>query len=149
MTKKLRRIILFLGYSSIILSHSACNRPFDSDKPDTRNNHFHYEKLVGVEITPDVKNLYSFGDEIGIDASYYLAFECNITTAKRILTSNSLIKDTKKGNPLSNGFKQKWWNESEIDTLTRYVFTNDARTYFRYFWYNKTNQHAYFLDFDL
>lgn len=149
MAKKLYRIILFLVYPSIILSYSACNRPFDSNKPDTGNNHFHYEQLLGVKITPDVKNLYSFGDEIGIDASYYLAFECNIETAKRILTSNSLIKDTEKGNLLIGGFKQKWWNETEIDTLTRYLFTNDTRTYFKYFWYNENNQHAYFLDFDL
>lgn len=148
MTNRLNRVFLTLGYTFGVLSYSACTPPFDSTKPDTKNNQFHYEHLLHVEMSPDVKNLYSYGDE-GFDASYNLAFKCNLETAKRIIISNNLVKDTGKGNPLISGFKQHWWNETEIDTLTRYIYTNDDRRYFKYFWYNETNLQAYFLDFDL
>lgn len=65
------------------------------------------------------------------------------------MTSNGLIKDAEKGSPLISGFKQPWWDETEIDTLIRYKYINDDGRYFKYFWYNETNLHAYFLDFDL
>lgn len=128
---------------------SSCVPPFDSDTPDTENNKYHYEHLVNVKLTKDVNKIYTYGDELGIDASYYLAFECNKNTALRIIESNKCIKDSDKGIALYGGFKMKWWNENEIDTLTRFVYKNESGRYFKYFWYNDLNQHAYFLDFDL
>jgi hypothetical protein len=139
----------YLYFTLSILFYSSCTPSFDYNKPDTENNQFHYEHLLTIKMTPDVKNLYSYGDELGIDASYYLAFECNLETANSIIRANKLIKDEERGNPLYSGFKQKWWNQNEIDTLTRYVYSNDERTYFKYFWYNESSHRAYFLDFDL
>ncbi len=135
-----------------ILACSSSNTghpPFDSDQADTENNHFHYEQLLGVKITADVSNLYAFGDEFGADASYYLAFECNQKTAQSIIDSNEFTAETELGIPLTSGFEIEWWNTAEIDTLARMGWKNETEDYFKYFWYNESNNHAYFLDFDL
>lgn len=145
--------ILFRKYNIlavlVMLLLVACAPPFDSRIPDTENNQFHYEHLINVKLTPDVTNLYTYGDELGIDASYYLAFECDRNTALHIVKTNNLKEDTKNGIPLSSGFNMPWWSEREIESLQRYVYQNEEGTYFKYFWYNTKNRHAYFLDFDL
>lgn len=145
---KLNPIILLIVFLLFLFSCSS-HPPFDSITPDTENNKFHYEHLLNLKITPDVRNLYSFGDEIGIDASYYIAFECNLETAKSIINANNLKLDSELGIGIIGGYKSKWWNEAEIEALPRYVYTNEDKTYFKYFWYNEKNNHAYFLDFDL
>ena len=121
---------------------------FDSTTPDTTNNYYHYKHLIHVEPTPDVKNLYTLGNEIGIDASYYLAFNCNGNTAQRIIDSNEMILDDDRGS-IRLGCDQKWWKEDEIKHLDRYVFKSDNERYFKYFWHNRKNGNGYFLDFDL
>lgn len=144
-----KNILFVYLLSSILISCGAGHPPFDTDKPDTENNRFHYEHLINVKISPDVVNLYADGDEIGIDAAYYLAFECNKETALRIINSNKLLQDEKLGIPLINGYKTAWWDTNEIESLPRFVYKNEDETYFKYFWYNESNQHAYFMDFDL
>lgn len=145
--KPLKAII----FSILILSFVSCgisHPPFDYETPDTQNNVFHYEHLVNVEITDDVKNLYSYGSE-GIDASYYLAFECDEDTKEKIIKANKMDKDIEVGQALYSSFEIDWWNKEEIDTLSRYVYSSDDERYFRYFWYNDDSHQAYFLDFDL
>lgn len=148
MNLSIKNSTLTITFLSITFLNS-CVPPFDSETPDTENNKYHYEHLINVKLTPDVNNIYAYGDELGIDASYYLAFECNYNTALRIIKSNNFLQDSETGIPLVSEFKMKWWNESEIDSLTRYVYKNESKTYFKYFWYNELNKHAYFLDFDL
>ena len=139
--------LLTVFFSIIFLSSYVPS--FDSGTPDTENNKYHYGHLVNVKPTSDVKNLYTSGDELGIDASYYLAFECDKNTALRIIESNNFLQGSNIGIPLISGFKMKWCNKIEIDSLTRYVYQNESGTYFNYFWYNELKRHAYFLDFGL
>lgn len=134
---------------TLLFSCNVFHPRFDSKKSDTENNRFHYEHLVGIKWTNDVKNLYAYGDELGIDASYYVAFECSQQTSHKIIESNEMIKDSGKGTVLSSGVQFAWWNMNEIDTLTRFVYSNSAQTYFKYYWYNSENGKGYFLDFDL
>lgn len=143
------KIIQFITFTVIFSSCGISHPPFDSDKADTKNNRFHYQELINLELTPDVKNLYTYGNEFGIDASYYIAFECKKETALKIIDSNNFLKEDVFGIPLSSNLELDWWNKNEIDTLIRYVYKNNDETYFKYFWYNDSNFHAYFLDFDL
>ena len=115
--------------------------PFDSNTPDTKNNVFHYEHLVNIKISNDVKSLYSYGNEFGIDASYYLSFKCSKQTSNKIIKQNEMTLDVERGTALYSSLELIWWNRNEIDTLKRYVYSNPEKTYFKYFWYNKnTNQ---------
>jgi len=138
---------LLLLISILLISCGIGHPPFDSDTPDTKNNVFHYEHLINVKISEDVKNLYTFGWEFTRDPTYCLSFKCNKETAYKIIEQNEMTLDTKKGIGLS--IELEWWNNSDIDTLLRYQITNSEETYFKYFWYNENTNQAYFLDFDV
>lgn len=146
---KLSHLLVLLIPLSLSVSCGAGHPPFDHGTPDTENNTFHYENLVNVKISEDVKNLYTFGNENGFDASYYIAFECNSQTAEKIIDANKMAPDSIKGAELRLDSKMEWWDEADIDTLDKHVFSNADNTYFRYFWYNEQTNQGYFLDFDL
>jgi hypothetical protein len=131
----------------LLLILNSCNQ-FDSGTPDTRNNKFHFKNFLNVEITPDVKNIYTFGDELGIDAKYMIAFNCNGTTANKIIEVNEFKAD----NSNQDGYyiqaeHLKWWDRNEVIELPKYSW-NDGN-YFKYFWYDSIKEKAYYLDFDL
>lgn len=123
--------------------------PFDAYKPDTDNNQKRFKDFLKVELTPDVKNLYCFDDAIGIDADYMFSFNCSLETSNKIIEVNQLEIDTIDSD---NGFGMQhdffWWNKEVIRTLQKYSWT-DGNQYFKYYWYDKANEKAYFFDFDM
>src|SRR5690554_3575712 len=58
---------------------------FDAYKPDTKFNKERFKDFLQVDITPDIKNIYCFDDAIGIDADYMFSFNCDTTTARKII----------------------------------------------------------------
>ncbi|MEM6397800.1 MAG: hypothetical protein AAF741_15735 [Bacteroidota bacterium] len=107
------KITYVLRMSLIAFTISSCNPflpSFDSDQPDTKNNLYHYEQLTNVKISSDVKELYAFGDELGIDASYYLGFQCDPETILEIINANNMHEDDKRGAMLSGDLDFMWWN---------------------------------------
>jgi len=122
---------------------------FDYDKPDTENNKERFRDFLKVEITPDVKDIYCFDDAIGIDADYMFSFSCNSSTSIRIIETNNLKLDiTSTDNAFALQHDFEWWNKARIATLKKYSWTNGNR-YFKYYWYDKENEKAYFFDFDM
>jgi len=123
--------------------------PFDHDKPDTENNRKRFADFLKLKITPDVKNIYCFDDAIGIDADYMFAFNCNEMTSKKIIGINKLTIDTLNSD---NGFGMQhdfeWWDKDKIEKIKKYSWT-DGNQYFKYYWYDKENEKAYFFDFDM
>jgi hypothetical protein len=125
--------------------------PFDHDRPDTDNNRQRFRDFIRVEITPDVQNIYCFNDDIvGIDADYMFAFNCNQTTSDKIIELHKFEPDTATNR--DNGFGLQhdfpWWDKTRIARLPKYKW-NDGGQYFKYYWYDKDNQQAYFFDFDM
>lgn len=125
------------------------NKPFDYDKPDTENNKKRFLDFLKVELTPDVKNIYCFDDAVGIDADYMFSFNCNLNTSEKIIEFHNLKLDTLN---TDNGFgiqhDFEWWNKKQIEKLKKYSWAGDNQ-YFKYFWYDRENQKAYFFDFEL
>ena len=123
--------------------------PFDHDKPDTDNNKKRFKDFLKIEVTPDVKNIYCFDDAIGIDADYMFAFNCDLATSKKIINIHNLTIDTLNAD---NGFGLQqdfeWWDKERIAKLKKYSWTNENQ-YFKFYWYDKENQKAYFFDFDM
>ena len=124
-------------------------KPFDYDKPDTENNKKRFIDFLKVKISSDVKNIYCFDDAIGIDADYMFAFNCDLKTSEKIIKFHNLTIDTLNSD---NGFEIQrdfeWWNKKQIEKLKKYSWTNDGQ-YFKYYWYDKGHQKAYFFDFNL
>ncbi len=125
------------------------NPYFDAYNPDTKYNKKRFADFIQVELTPDVKNIYCFDDAIGIDADYQFSFNCDTATARKIIEKHQLKPDketTDYAFGLQNDFE--WWDKKKIEALDLYSWQGDNQ-YFKYFWYDETEQKAYFFDFDM
>lgn len=122
---------------------------FDAYEADTKFNKEHFTDFLKVDLTPDIKNIYCFDDAIGIDADYQFSFNCDSTTARKIINKHKLKRDkTTKDYAfgLQNDFE--WWDKKKIEKLDLYSWQGEHQ-YFKYFWYDNTEQKAYYFDFDM
>ena len=120
----------------------------DYDKADTRANRKIFADFFGFQVTPDIRNLYAYADELGIDASYYLAFECNDSTIKKIAQKLDLEPDkteTSFGGGL-NSSPTIWWDTAFINRAK--PFSRQEKNLHWYLWHDKPKKRAYFLTFD-
>lgn len=122
---------------------------FDAYIPDTKYNKTRFKEFLQVDLTPDIKNIYCFEDAIGIDSDYQFSFNCDTSTVSRIIKKHQLTIDTINddfGFGLQHDFD--WWDKRKIKKLKLYSWEGE-REYYKYFWYDTTEQKAYFFDFDM
>jgi len=60
---------------------------FDAYESDTKYNKERFFEYLSVELTPDVKDIYCYGDFIGVDYKVLFTFICDATTIHRILSA--------------------------------------------------------------
>jgi hypothetical protein len=146
--KEFKTLYLLLSFFAFSCSRSYTSDDFDSLNPDTDLNQIHFKNFLKVDITPDVKNIYCFADELGADASYLFSFNCDQQTANKIIKANKLVLDTADREQAvsiqENGLK--WWDTNITKTLPFYKWSGDR--YYKYFWYDKNKNRGYFMDFD-
>lgn len=121
---------------------------FDAYQPDTKFNKERFKDFLQVDLTPDIKNIYCFDDAIGIDADYQFSFNCDTSTAARIIKKHSLTLDketTDYAFGLQNDFP--WWDKKKIEKLELHSWKDDQ--YYKYFWYDTKEQKGYYFDFDM
>ena len=122
---------------------------FDAYKPDTKFNIERFKDFLKVNLSPDIKNIYCFDDAIGIDADYQFSFNCDTAPVRQIIEINHLKLDkitTDYAFGLQNDFA--WWDKKKIEKLDLFSWHGDNQ-YFKFFWYDKTEQKAYYFDFDM
>jgi hypothetical protein len=122
---------------------------FDAYKADTKFNQERFKDFLQVDLTADIKNIYCFDDAVGIDADYMFSFNCDATTASKIIEKQKLKLDkttTDYAFGLQHNFE--WWDKKIIEKLDLYSWQGD-RQYFKYFWYDQTAQKAYYFEFDM
>jgi hypothetical protein len=122
---------------------------FDAYKPDTKYNKQRFKDFLKIDLTQDIKNIYCFDDAIGIDADYMFSFNCCQTTAKKINEKLLLKLDTMTTDyafGLQHDFE--WWDKKKIEKLDLYSW-QDGNQFYKYFWYDQTEQKAYYFDFDM
>lgn len=122
---------------------------FDAHQSDTKFNKLRFKDFLQVELTPDIHTIYCFDDAVGIDKDYMFSFNCNAETAQKIITKHQLKLDkstTDYGFGMQHDFE--WWDKQKIEKLDLYSWT-DRNQYFKYFWYDVSEQKAYFFDFDM
>ncbi|MEO6549292.1 MAG: hypothetical protein ABIN94_14920 [Ferruginibacter sp.] len=121
---------------------------FDSFKPDTKFNKKRFEEFFGFAPTPDVKEIFCFGDQVGIDSKFLFSFKCDTSTKNKIVTNLHLTQADKPDN-FSNGLWQSflWWDSAKISTLNPYWMKGEHE-YYRYLWFDQSKQTAYYIDFD-
>lgn len=123
---------------------------FDEKTPDTQHNKERFKEFFGFYPTADVKNLYCYGDMLGIDAKFQFAFSCDSITTNRIIKNKSLVKqaDSLKNQSPVIFDKFNWWETEKLDSITPYWY-NQENQYFIYLWYDSLAKKAYYLDFDM
>ena len=121
---------------------------YSQDKPDTKANKKIFADFFNFQVTPDVHNLYAYSDELGIDASYYLAFNCDDSTIKKIKQNLSLEVDnteTSFGGGL-NSSPTFWWDTTFMNRAK--PLSKEEKNLYWYLWYDRHKKKAYFLTFD-
>ncbi len=126
---------------------------FNSDIPDTEANKKNFRAFLKIDITPDINNIYCFDDAIGANADYMFSFNCDSITVKKIIERNELKKDSLIGNN-AEGMQHDffWWDKKKIRELERYSWNSNnekKKNIYKFFWYDKDNQKAYYFEYDM
>ena len=122
---------------------------FDAFQPDTKFNKKRFEEFFHFYPSPDVKDLYCFGDMIGIDQDFQFAFNCDRATVNKIVSNLGLIKQSfpdESSSGLWHCFP--WWDSARIVILAPYKMKGEHELY-RYLWYDSSRGKAYYFDFDM
>lgn len=126
----------------------SCNN-FDSGKSDTKANLNNFKDFLDVPLSADVKNIYCYADEIGIDHLYQFAFQCNKITFESIISKQQLKRSKGPDNYSMGLWKEfSWWDEAFIETATPY-FKKEEHEIYTYLWYDEKQGNAYYLTFDM
>jgi hypothetical protein len=122
---------------------------FDSDNPDTKFNKKRFKEFFGFAPTPDVREIYCFDDQIGIDSKFIFSFKCSNATKNKIVQHLNLIETAEPDN-FSEGLWENfsWWDSAKIVTLNPY-WNKSAHENYKYLWYDKDNQKLYYVEFDM
>jgi hypothetical protein len=122
---------------------------YDPYHPDTKYNRKRFTEFFLFSPTEDVKNLYCYADEMGIDHKYQFSFNCSPATINRIINNLKLEKGTTSENRgIGLWVKFPWWNAALIETLDPYYNKGEHKAYW-YLWYDGANQKAYYFSFDM
>jgi len=134
------RICLLILY----LTFCSC---FGTDTDIETKNKKRFEKNLGIELTPDIKDIHYYGDFFAIDFTVLFAFTCDSSTIWRIINTKELELADNEGGGLS--FEFDWWNQEKIETIRPFKRGDGYNEVCQYLWYDKENQKAYYQKFSM
>ncbi len=108
-----------------------------------------FNDFFKFDLPADVKNFNYYADELGIDASYWISFDCDESTVKKIHQILDL-HEGEAGRGLFGGlnsYPTLWWDTTFL--FNARPFTKREEQIFWFIWYDKKNRKAYFLTFDV
>lgn len=122
---------------------------YNSDSADTKWNKKRFQEFFDFAPTADVKNIYCYADEMGIDHDYTFSFNCNTTTLNKIVSKLRLLRAEEPDN-FSEGIQHSffWWDKEKIKQLTPYYKKGEHEAYW-YLWYDKAESKLYYFQFDM
>ena len=123
---------------------------YDPYHPDTKFNKKRFSEFFLFAPTPDVKNIYCYADEMGIDHNYQFSFNCDTATISRIVSNLKLTNKDVIDNNNGKGFWHNfpWWDSAKVETLKPFYKKGEHETYW-YLWYDKPKEKAYYFSFDM
>lgn len=119
-------------------------RTYDFNAPDTDNNKKRFSEHLQTTLTPDVKNIYAYGDFLGIDFKVLMAFDCDSTTVERIVKQKNMRQLNQAGEGglfFTNEFK--WWDKEKLETLRPYKVGKEYE-YWELLWYDAKQHKAWY-----
>ena len=122
---------------------------YDYDKADTENNKKRFKEHLQTDVTDDVKNIFAYGDFLGVDYKVLIGFTCDQTTIEKIITIKKMQLTTAKDDDgLIFLDEFKWWNKYKIELLDPYIVGKKTE-YWQYLWYDKKTKQAFYEEFSL
>lgn len=121
---------------------------YDADSADTKDNKDRFKEHLQVELTDDVKDLYTYGDFMGIDYSVLMSFTCEQTTIDRIIKRNGLHLSFEGDNGFVLQPNLNWWKRDSINQLIPYK-AGEEDEFFQYLWYNPVTKRAFYQEFTM
>ncbi|SHN43844.1 hypothetical protein [Chitinophaga sp. CF418] len=116
---------------------------------DTRDNKSRFKEHLQIELTSDVKDLYTYGDFMAIDYSVLMSFSCDQSTIDKIVEQNGLQLSTEDNmGAISFPGKFNWWKQEEIDQLIPYR-AGEEDDFWQYLWYNPATRQAFYEEFSM
>ncbi len=122
---------------------------YNAHDADTKHNKDRFKEHLQIELTGDVKDLYTYGDFMGIDYAVLMSFSCDQATIDRIVKKNGLqlsTEDDRCGISYPGMFN--WWKQDTIDKLIPYK-AGEEDEYWQYLWYNPKTRQAFYEEFSM
>lgn len=122
---------------------------YDSYTSDTENNKRRFKEHLQVELSNDVKEIYTYGDFFGADYCVRISFRCDESTVEKIVLAKQMTLSTETqelGMSLTREFT--WWDEERISSLTSYKIGEDGK-FWEYLWFDRQSKTAYYEEFSL
>lgn len=117
---------------------------------DTDHNKDRFKEHLQIELTKDVKDLYTYGDFMAIDYSVLMSFTCDQATIDRIVRKNGLQPATEDDRRHSISFPGRfdWWKQETIDQLVPYK-AGEEDEFWQYLWYDPATRQAFYQEFSM
>lgn len=116
---------------------------------DTDDNKNRFKEHLQVELTSDVKDLYTYGDFMAIDYSVLISFTCDQSTIDKIIEKNGLQLSTGENiRAISFSGKFNWWKQDMIDQLIPYQ-AGEEDEFWQFLWYNPVTKQAFYEEFSM
>ncbi|HSY61401.1 MAG TPA: hypothetical protein VK796_05965 [Cytophaga sp.] len=122
----------------------------DEDKPDTFANKQFFKDMLDMDVPEGVTELYCYSNNVGLDGSSQMKFQCDSNTVHTIAEHMGLSK----ANAIDNAPYGIWtqlpgWDIERIQTIVPFVKKDESRRMYWYLWYDQKNQTAYYIYFDV
>lgn len=122
---------------------------YDHGKSDTESNKKRFREYLQVAPTPDVKEVYSYGDFMGIDYKVLIAFKCDTATINNIVKVKKMsLSNEEYDHGLTFGEEFPWWDKNAIEQIQPYKVGKEYE-YWEYLWYDPKTNLAYYQQFSL
>jgi hypothetical protein len=123
---------------------------YDADQPDTENNQKRFRESFGIRTGSDVKNLYAYGDFMGIDYTVLMAFSCDKQMISAIANKNGLKPDEHNDDlGLSGMYTPDWWKREALPKMVCYKKGSVEEGYFKYLWYDPNTKQAFYEEYSI
>lgn len=123
---------------------------YDADQPDTENNQKRFRESFGIRAGSDVKQLYTYGDFMGIDYTVLMAFTCEKQTISAIIEKDGLKLDKHNDDTgLSGMYAPDWWKRELLPKMACYKKGSVEEGYFKYLWYDPNTKKAFYEEYSL
>jgi len=122
---------------------------YDNSKPDTENNKKRFKEHLQVDLTDEIKNIYTYGDFLGADYKVLISFSCDTTTLNKIVKTKAMtLSTTDNDEGLFFLDEFPWWDKKVIAKIKPFKVGKEYE-HWQYLWFDKKNKTAYYEEFSL